>query len=540
MIFKEYDLITKDDLPAKAFSDLKKFASFEENNIFIDVARGGNALRLKNYVGTITTQGGTIIEILPKIYGSEGSDLETKNILLKMLRTLKKAPFKNLSKASLQITNINIFEIFILMFLDELAELIKKGIKADYLSKEENSSFLKGKIKLKSHLQKNLFNKERFYIEFDEYSSNRVENKLIKTTLKKLYQVSSSLNNKQKLREFIFVFDDVDSSKNINKDFRKCKTDRSMTHYKEILNWCRIFLNNESFCPYKGEKHAHALLFDMNLLFESYVAHYFKKRYKDRKIKMQDKRYKLIEAPKLFQLKPDLVVDDNIVMDTKWKVIDSQKNNLDISQSDLYQMYAYGKKYDSSDVYLIYPKCKSFLSSLQNPYRYDDSLNLHVLCFDCFNLSNNDYSIWFFPKWLYQYSNNLPRGDKVWAPLLDFIHQQSDIYEKLDEISKYITFGLNKILSKKLERNSKFSKNVEEGLKVVVQDNGRIYIYQGSKDISYEFDAQTERNIIYICLVYAIRKTYNIQMPFQYNSIVVLGDIEHTIHDYFNSLIDMI
>ena len=393
MIFKEYDLITKDKIPAQAFNDLKKFASHEENYQFIDVARGGNALRLKNYVGTIVTKDGTVIEILPKIYGSEDNDLETKKILLNMLKTLKKSPFKNINKASLQTVDINIFEIFIAMFLEELTELIKKGIKSDYLSKEENSSYLKGKIKLTSHLRHNLLNKERFYIEFDEYSSNRVENKLIKTTLLKLYQVSKSLNNKQKLREFIFIFDDVEDSKNINADFSKCKHDMSMLHYEEILSWCKIFLNNESFCPYKGDNVAHALLFDMNVLFESYVAHFFKRSFQHREVKTQDKKYKLLESSKLFQLKPDIVIDDNIVLDTKWKIVDSRKNSMNISQSDLYQMYAYGKKYASSDVYLIYPKSEYFNQSLEEPYKYDESLKLHIVCFDCLNINRNNFTI---------------------------------------------------------------------------------------------------------------------------------------------------
>lgn len=393
MIFKEYDLITKDNISSKAFNDLRKFASYEENFRYIDIARGGNALRLKNYVGTITTKDGTTIEILPKIYGSEDNDLETKQVLLKMLKTLKKSPFKNLNKSSLQTMDIDIFEIFITMFLEELSQLIKKGIKADYLSKEENSYYLKGKLKLNSHLKHNLLNKEKFFVEFDEYSSNRVENKLIKTTLLKLYQISKLLDNKQRLREFIFVFEDIDISTNINHDFKQCKLDRSMVNYLEILNWCQIFLNNESFCPYKGDDIAHALLFDMNLLFESYVAHYFKKQYPDREVKTQNRKYKLVESPKLFQLKPDIVLDDNVVLDSKWKIIDSRKNNSNISQSDLYQMYAYGKKYSSSDVYLIYPKSEYFTSSFKEPYKYDDSLNLHILSFDCINLKGNIYNV---------------------------------------------------------------------------------------------------------------------------------------------------
>ena len=136
----------------------------------------------------------------------------------------------------------------------------------------------------------------------------------------------------------IFIFDGIDTSKNINNDFQKCQTDRSMFQYKEILIWCGIFLNNNSFTPYKGNNFVHALLFDMNMLFESYVAHYFKKQHKDREVQTQDKKHKLIESHNLFQLKPDIVVDKQIVFDTKWKLIDDQNTNYGLSQADLYQM----------------------------------------------------------------------------------------------------------------------------------------------------------------------------------------------------------
>jgi 5-methylcytosine-specific restriction enzyme subunit McrC len=389
MIFKEHALIKKGDISKKAFEDLVKFASYEENYKYLDVARGGNAIRLKNYVGTIVTKDGTSIEILPKIYGSEDDAISTKRILLKMLKTLKKSPFKNINKASLQTTKINIFEIFITMFLEELTTLVRKGIKADYIEITDNLHFLKGKIKLNKQITHNLLHKEKFFVEFNEYSANRVENRLIKTTLNKLYQLSSSMRNQQRLREFIFIFDDVGVSHDIKSDFNKCKKDRSTKHYEEILRWCSIFLNNHSFSPYRGNDVAYALLFDMNLLFESYVADFFKKNYKDRNVKTQDRQYKLVESHNLFQLKPDIVMDRKTVLDTKWKLVNQKSKNYDLSQADLYQMYAYGKKYNSLDVYLIYPKSENFLYSLQVPYQYDNTLNLHILCFDCNDISKN-------------------------------------------------------------------------------------------------------------------------------------------------------
>ena len=383
-IFKEYQLISRDDFKdnIRAFDDLKKFASYEENYRYIDIARGGNFLRLKNFVGTITTNNETTIEILPKIYGLENNEFESKRILFNMIKTLKDVPFKKTNKSLLSTSNLTIFEVYISMFVEELAELIKKGIKSDYITKEENLFYLKGKLNLSKHLKRNLLNREKFFVQFDEYSSNRIENRLIKTTLLFLYKISKSLNNKQRIREFIFTFEEVKVSKNPKDDFKKCRFDRTMKDYEQIIQWCKIFLDNHSFCSYRGDSIAYALLFDMNVLFESFVAYHFKKSYKGSKVKTQDRKYKLLENPSLFQLKPDIVID-NKIYDTKWKIINSKKKNLDISQSDLYQMYAYGKKYSSSDIYLIYPKSENFLHSIEKPYKYDESLNLHILCFDC-------------------------------------------------------------------------------------------------------------------------------------------------------------
>ena len=42
-------------------------------------------------------------------------------------------------------------------------------------------------------------------------------------------------------------------------------------------------------------------------------------------------------------------------MDTKWKLLSDTKLNYGISQSDMYQMYAYQKKYAAENVTLLYP-----------------------------------------------------------------------------------------------------------------------------------------------------------------------------------------
>lgn len=66
-----------------------------------------------------------------------------------------------------------------------------------------------------------------------------------------------------------------------------------------------------------------------------------------------------MEPRKQFSLRPDIVLEKEgriIVMDTKWKkLINNERKNYGISQADMYQMYAYSKKYETSEIWLLYP-----------------------------------------------------------------------------------------------------------------------------------------------------------------------------------------
>ena len=59
-----------------------------------------------------------------------------------------------------------------------------------------------------------------------------------------------------------------------------------------------------------------------------------------------------------------------MVLDTKWKLLDSAKKNgrekYQLSQADFYQLYAYGHHYldGNGDIVLIYPKTDAFAEPL--------------------------------------------------------------------------------------------------------------------------------------------------------------------------------
>lgn len=395
----------------KIFDELREFA--EGNHIYLKFA--GKKLKAQNYVGLIQTKSGFYLEILPKTFRtakeSEGfvsKDIDNKQnsiksaktLLLKMLQSLKDSPFKQSHFAHLKLAKMPLLEIFILMFLEELEKLVKKGLKSDYIVREENRKFLKGKLLFDENLKLNFAHKERFFTSSDEFSANIAPNRIIKSTLGFLSTQNLSAKTSTKLTQARFIFTDISPSQHIAKDFSQCRKSRHLKGYYPLLQWCEIFLKRKTFTPYCADSKAFALLFDMNKLFESFVASEMKKwlcgmklsyeneafmeqifgeNKKDSYLKTQEKSKYLAtmgeDKKNKFQLNPDIVGYQKqqiqakqalFIADTKWKILSQEKQNYGISQSDMYQIFAYLAKYQCKRGFLIYPKIKDCKDTLEN------------------------------------------------------------------------------------------------------------------------------------------------------------------------------
>ena len=373
----------------KDFGDIENFIlkNSDENAPFLRIGSGsgGKFIQARNYVGVLQTKGGLTIEILPKIADKTDTD-KSKAVLIKMLKSFKKFPAKSSNLANLKTQNLPLLEFFISMFLCELETLVKKGIKSDYITLEDNLKFLKGKLNINEQIKRNSIHKERFYVEYSEFLSDIKINRIIKITLKFLYKKSNSSKNQQKIRELLFIFDEVSMCSDYKNFFAKLIINRQVKHYEQTLLWCKIFLLGDTFAPHKGDDLAFALLFDMNALFESYVGNFIKKKLPGTILQHQEKY--LIEKPRKFRLKPDIFLEGKFIADTKWKIIRQDINESEkkykISQADLYQLYAYGKKYECDKLYLIYPKIDGTKQEPMN-FKYDDEMWLEILYFDLEN-----------------------------------------------------------------------------------------------------------------------------------------------------------
>lgn len=416
---KEFDIITgnsnfKNDekykyLDTVAFENLiefiHQFTGNEEVEDVLDFMRIsykrniGNVVSIKNYVGLIQMKNGYQIQILPKISFISSDDSEnrkTKKIFLNMLRSMKDFPSKVFNDSSIQVDRMNLYEIFINMYLQEIRRLIKIGLKSDYIFKEDNLNYYKGKLLTSQHFKINLVHKERFYVAYDEFNPNRVENKLIKATLFKLQKLTTSAENSKEIRQLLVPFEMIDASINYTTDFSKVKIDRNNRDYEIIMQWSKVFLLNKSFTTFSGNNNSRALLFSMEKVYESYVAKHLKKILGEDgwNVSSQDRGYYLFTEPRLqFALIPDIVCKRGeriIIMDTKWKkLVNNERINYGISQSDMYQMYAYSKKYTSSEIWLLYPLNDEMKEHSEISFNSGDGTTVNIYFIDLEHIQNS-------------------------------------------------------------------------------------------------------------------------------------------------------
>lgn len=368
----EYEKIFANDF--EHFDELSKFVEASE---FLSLGwqrNGGAFVQAKNYVGVICLPSGSQIEILPKLAAPED---KLRRLVVEMIRTLKNFPGKKFLNTELDTAKLPLYEIFIRNYLEMVLELVKRGLRSSYILREENLNFFKGKLLVNENLRRNVAHREKFFVEFDEYSLDRPEHRLIKSTLLKILHTTHEQKNFMLANRLLADFDSVEQSFNYRKDFLAVSIDRLNRDYKVVIEWTKIFLSDKSFTSFAGKSRAIALLFPMERLFEAYVAAQVQKFFADFNVKIQAKKKYLFDAPKTFGLQPDIILDDRkIIMDTKWE--------FKISAGDMYQMFAYAKRYDAKKIFFLCPPQVD-----GNFFYHAEDFAVQIFCVDLFNMETS-------------------------------------------------------------------------------------------------------------------------------------------------------
>lgn len=324
-------------------------------------------LKASKYCGILNFEGQDFY-ILPKIsnHNNEKDAEQNLNIFIYMLMYAYDIKLSNEQLASCANQKHSILEVFVQMFASNILNELKKGLYKEYILEQDNLPVLKGKYLINENLKYN-FTKNKIYCEYDEFTPNNSLNQFFLYSVKYLQKF---VKEKKLLKQCELIFDEVEYKQfDINK-LENIHFNRQNQRFKKSFE-IAILLLKQLIPNFSKDKKSFAFLFDMNVLFEKFIARIFKELDNSAKIQNENSFGDLT-------LKPDIILNNQII-DTKYKKLNSKD---DIKQSDKLQAFAYGINYNIENVMLLYPKYLENYSFDLVLGKDDKKVNLKIRCID--------------------------------------------------------------------------------------------------------------------------------------------------------------
>jgi len=368
-------------------------ASFNRSGATLLQVEGRQSLKWDSYVGVLETPCGTRLEILPKHFEQGDCVKQSRALLRKMIQAALSLKPRQVSVTGLELFDAPLTEWVMEQFLGELDLLVKRGMRFDYQRVEEEQRFLRGQLNVVAQMRQPPGRQHHFQIRHDVFLPNRAENRLLKLALEHVAKTTQDAANWRLANELRSLLAEVPSSRHVDADLRAWSRDRLMAHYQAVKPWCELILNQQMPIAVAGLAQGVSMLFPMERLFERYVETTLRRQLlPGAHLKPQAASQYLCqdEIGQMFCMKPDLLLDTSEqrwILDTKWKRLQASQRakNYQLSQSDFYQLFAYGHKYcreaEVPKLVLIYPYWAGLQVSLP-VFDYGAGMNLWVLPFD--------------------------------------------------------------------------------------------------------------------------------------------------------------
>lgn len=292
------------------------------------------------------------MEILPKIDGEDGA---VRRSLTRMLAVALGISVADRDTSSMATQREDLLEVLVRLFAERLLVSVRRGLPHRYRRREENLAVLRGKLDIRHQLLRNTTRADRLACAYDELSVDTPLNRVLRAAVQRLAAVTRIAENRRRLGELAARLEFVGESADPLRE--PVRLDRTNAAFHRLHALARLFLAGDWQGTTAGSEEGFSLLFAMNDLFEAFVGRCMQAALAPRPVRLQrHDRYALEEGRRgIFGLKPDIVVDGDIVVDTKWKRLDPGKPNLGVAESDVYQMLAYARAYRAKHIVLLYP-----------------------------------------------------------------------------------------------------------------------------------------------------------------------------------------
>lgn len=352
-------------------------------------------LQVSHYVGFIS-KGKTRLQILPKVYEKRApeSEYEEWDAMRVMLNLLRASEFDKILELPEQVSSASsteLMELFISIFAHKIIRTYSQQMNREYIETVEDSPFIKGRIEFVQNLRQNPVRRDRHVVRFQTYEHDNLINNVIKTVCVRLLTMSRVADNKKSLKKALVYLDDAVEIRLSRELINSVQFTRLNMPFKPVYEMAKMFFLNLTPESYRGDNAVFSFLVPLNELFEYNVYKLFDAMDGNIRAQYQNSRSFVadMEGKSKLSIRPDILVsEDNrlvLIADAKYKNPGFEKGEYtNISQADIYQVFAYARAYGISDVALIYPEFDDIASPVKT-LRLNDSageIRLSIACVD--------------------------------------------------------------------------------------------------------------------------------------------------------------
>jgi 5-methylcytosine-specific restriction enzyme subunit McrC len=334
---------------------------------------------------------GLQLEILPKTdeSTSQDSDQEVRDIrcnLMEMLLRGGLGAVRARGVADLGLKRGNLHDQLVDAFLERALFELQRGLDRGYATEEDNLAVLRGRLLFSRHVARNAAQKTRFYCRHDVLTEATQISVRLKQACRVLAARAMPVTVGVKCHQVLTLLDDVPDV-----PFRHREPDpvftRQNERFADIYGFACMLLEGQTADARSGDVETFSLLFDMEQVFERYIAAFLAvevvQRFDGANLYPQARghRFSLYrdQHEHVLRMAPDLLfvhevagTKKSLIVDTKWKRLSDEEGRRP-SRPDLYQLYAYLHRYDCARAYLLYPKAADVLPRDLNARGRNDS-----------------------------------------------------------------------------------------------------------------------------------------------------------------------
>lgn len=341
-----------------------------------------DAIRFQHFTGAIDL-GTVILELLPKVFSDNGDAGETPFLsLAKIISYI----FDETVRSNEQLLRIwegaktNILDLFIFFYRTALSKSLKHGAFKGYEEEYIDERYLRGRILIEKQVAK--IDHSKFSQVAFHHSSDTQLMRYLKSVTSFLASVASSHELKEGLHRLESYFDEVESIPLAKLKEEMVIINRMNENFRSPYVISKFILKGMSLAPdERKQARGIAILFDMNRVFEQFVAEFLKRNRQgispegspfEIYTQSSDQKH-LFLARTTDYLKPDIRIENHSgahktvwIIDTKYKNFNVSENGREpisnVSSNDLYQAFVYAKKYSAKATIIVYPGKKTFCS----------------------------------------------------------------------------------------------------------------------------------------------------------------------------------